>query len=843
MRSLNGGFTWIQVGGPSNFNDKRFAVTGKGAVVYAFDKFGGVWKTSDGGDGTLTASAFGKITLTDIANISPLSAKLCDSADFHLRLAYNDCDSLIVTNVAFIDDNTGELSLPKQARFFGKDSTVFDTVVIRFKPQKIQIATERVRITFRQPDGFLQDTIITIKLQGLPARDIPFITQTPGNVMDFGTRSICGDDSVRTLTITNIGCSPMSVISLATDGPPFNLLSAFLPFGLDPGISRTVLLQFKPSAIGIVTGKLNLITSDSSITVSLTGNGITGTRGYTLSQPLITSTICDSVEGDIFFKNISCSPILLDSIGVDAPFRFDPISLPVNIKTDSGITLHFHFVPGIEGIFTKFITIHSFNNSDSNNRFDTTLALSGLATPGLPVIALSALSLDFGSINTCIFRDLEVTITNTGCDTLKITDELFIGSGLSYTVIQSIKDMNIPRGSSAKVIIRFKPPTLGSFNSILHIATNAGDHDIPLSGIGTNDPGLLSLSATSIGSVLTCLDSGFTLILSNTTCDSLYLDSIIFNGAGSSDYVINSFAKIPMPSGSTIVEQGLFSPQANGLRSATADFFLHLADGTVKEINVLLDGVGIQPVVIQLSLPNVTLTANAGNDVRLPIQLLDTSVIAVARINISMNLNTDLLEPRSFDMTGSVINGATVLPLLSTRTNVTINLQLPFPRKLGAGLLGTLVLHPFISDSQSTSIILTDFSVFDTSNSRACLPTAIVIPPQIVTSFSLITQCGDSSISEFLRYGISGLMIEHISPNPTSSTISVTIQIPAEYANDGVIEIFDALGNCIQSEPLIVACGERKVIRMFELQGASGLRLLRVRTPEVIRSEAVYLLK
>lgn len=54
MRSDDLGATWKNVGGPENIRDTRFAVAGcKGEVVYAFDISGGVWKTEDGGDGTL----------------------------------------------------------------------------------------------------------------------------------------------------------------------------------------------------------------------------------------------------------------------------------------------------------------------------------------------------------------------------------------------------------------------------------------------------------------------------------------------------------------------------------------------------------------------------------------------------------------------------------------------------------------------------------------------------------------------------------------------------------------------------------------------------------------------
>jgi hypothetical protein len=841
LRSTNGGSSWVRVGGPSNFNDKRFAVTGKGAVVYAFDKSGNVWKTTDGGDGLLTASPLIFTFLTPLTPSFHLAAKLCDSADYTLQLKYTDCDSLIVSSVRFIDDTIGEFIQPRTARPFGKSSTALDTLIIRFKPQVVHPPlAERVRITFRQPDGTTQDTIIGLQVEGLAAPDLPVIAEAGvSGSIDFGTRSVCGGDTVETATITNTGCSPLKITSLSTDGSPFFLLSSFNPFTLDPGISRKVLLQFKPKIIGPATGKLTLSTANKNLVISLTGIGKAGERGYQLSQPVITSTICDSAEADILFTNISCTPIRLDSLGVGAPFRLDPVFLPANIRSDSSIVLHVHFVPHSAGAVTNFITIHSINDNNVTLPFDTTLAITGLGTAGLPAIALSDTELDFGIINICSYKDLEVTITNTGCDTLKITDEILKGNP-DFSILQSVKGTNILRGQSVKTIFHFKPISSGPAIRIVQLETNTGDVFITLTGSGSNDPGKLSFEATSLGPVLTCRDSGFTLTISNTTCDSLTLDSIVFIGA-STDYAINSFTFFPLQSGTTLNIPGKFTPQSGGSRNVTVHFFLHLPDQTSIERTLPLDGAGIQPVVIHLALPNTNFSGAKLKKITMPVQLLDPSVVDVSSLTFSLALNTNLLEPQSFNLDG-VISGPQPI-LVRTNTSATVTVTLSSPQKLTPGLLGTFDFFAYVTDTLNTGITLTGFTAFGPGNSTDCLPTDIVIAPQSETNFSLSTDCGDSSISKFMKYGIAGLHIESIVPNPASGKISVTINVPSDYENDGILEIFDALGNKIQSEALILSPHQLKAVRTIDLTGASGLRVLQIRTPKGITSENFYLLK
>lgn len=68
-RSDDLGITWKSVGGPENDRDTRFVVTGcNGEVVYAFDNVGGIWKTTNGGDGTLLGAA--PLNIGTIASVS-----------------------------------------------------------------------------------------------------------------------------------------------------------------------------------------------------------------------------------------------------------------------------------------------------------------------------------------------------------------------------------------------------------------------------------------------------------------------------------------------------------------------------------------------------------------------------------------------------------------------------------------------------------------------------------------------------------------------------------------------------------------------------------------------------
>ncbi len=71
-RSNDLGLSWKPIQGPTNSRDTRFVVTGcAGNVVYAFDDKGGIFKTTNGGDGTMPS---GTTTPMELAKVQSVKA-------------------------------------------------------------------------------------------------------------------------------------------------------------------------------------------------------------------------------------------------------------------------------------------------------------------------------------------------------------------------------------------------------------------------------------------------------------------------------------------------------------------------------------------------------------------------------------------------------------------------------------------------------------------------------------------------------------------------------------------------------------------------------------------------
>lgn len=123
FRSDDLGVTWKNVGGPDNERDTRFFVTGcNGEVVFAFDNSGGVWRTTDGGDGTLSGGTSGSGPLSMSADSVLINTFYCQPELGYVTISVGPCseftvDSLYITSLQneFTTDSAHRFSVLPQS--------------------------------------------------------------------------------------------------------------------------------------------------------------------------------------------------------------------------------------------------------------------------------------------------------------------------------------------------------------------------------------------------------------------------------------------------------------------------------------------------------------------------------------------------------------------------------------------------------------------------------------------------------------------------------------------------------------------------------------------------------
>jgi len=818
LRSTNDGQTWIWVGGPNNYDDKRFAVTGRGAVVYACDRGGGIWKTVNGGDGTLSPSVMSLVTIQPLQG-SIVSASLCDSAVAPFLFALSSCDSARVVRVVALDDLLSETSTDLSNKY-SFDQIRRDTLRIIYRPQDQKSKTIHYRITISQSDGYIEDTIISQTFQGLSSNPRLMITTNglPDSI-DFGRENICTGDSLSEITLSNVGCASVTINSITFNGAEFTLRSKFAPVTLDAGNQRSYLVRFKPTTLGLRTGTLYVSSTLASDSIHLTGFGITGRTGIAFSQSQIVSNLCDSVDRTVQVHNTSCSALTIDSITIPTPFqllKFSSTTLP----SDSTINLDVRFVPISGGPSQVSVVVHSHIGTEV---FDTTLLLTATGIDQGTLFSLSSNTINLDTVSICGSATGEVVLTNKGCNALSV-DSIVIGTG--QLSLLTPNHAVLARGENDTIRVRFNPIAPGPQSYDLLIHTNGGVKKVAVKSYVASDAGNVALAVTD-STTLSCQSSTFSIQLKNTTCDTIAVESVTLAGTNAGDFSLPAFSRTVVPVGGSITMSGTYAPQAGGTRNATATIHIRRHDGSTLDTIIAIQALAVASPPIPISLPDSSIVESAGNTISIPLYATNNSVVTVDEFDATLLLNTDLLSPIRFDpVQPQLLAGSVTAFDAQTKGTLKITFALPQPAKISRGLLGWIRFGVRLTDTMATEVKLSTATLASKTYSIACL-SALTLDSTV--QFRLDPLCGDRTITGGIAKQLS-LTIGSIVPNPARDEVTITVVGPLNGA--GELEISDELGHIMYQEAVVIAKGVHGSSIHLQLTGASGIRYVRLRSME-----------
>lgn len=846
VRTMDGGTNWKFVGGPTNHLDTRFAVTGRGAVVYAFDSVGNIYKTVNGADSTLSPSAlpFDSLVVPTVA----VRARRCDSAYASIVFGYRACDSSRVASVHFLNDSLHELSAPGYANDFKYFSHLHvDTLHILYQASLERAWIAQVRITIAQPDGYLEDTIIAIPLDGLAPRStgITFLDTTAPKVLNFDSVSLCVSQ-LHKVTLANQGCADISVDNLQTIGGAFSLVSNFRPFVLTAGDSRSFLVRYAPDAPQQDQGALYAYHGSQIDSVTLTGIGYTPSRAVVLAvADTIPSSLCDSASFTIGLRNVACKPFKVLSVVTDTPFTVQPIAGLDSLHSGESVSLHLTFKPTAQG--PRSGHVHVTVSYDGSGQYDTILNIVGNGTSGLPDLIIQSTqpkqisALDLGSISICADADTTILLTTLGCGAISVSNAGFDAqNGFSFSRAPA---QTIAQTSNDTIRIHFHPASAGIYTANLQLTTSAGTKSVPCSITVTNDPGHITLASSQGVSALTCDSAAFSVSLTNSTCDSITIMAFHVSGADSNDFMLSS-GLIGLATRGQALINGTFKPQDSLQRTATAILTIKHADGTTTDTTLTISATGIGVPGILVNIGAVMSNPQApypSGDVGISILVPPGSPTPVGTFDFDLVMNTDLLTPVDVisttggGWTNLAVHSATVTNTRLAHIHIATASDAPLP--VGSSFI--VVCQPYVTDSLKTSVVLTNPRFGSVTNTNGCLLTQSVRDTHY---FTMNYACGDSTLSIFV--GTQTLLLDRVSPNPTSGQVSLSFFVPQGYQNDGVLVVYDALGQKLSSQPLVFAGAGKQLLSVdLSRTRGEGVRYLLIRTPAGIITRNVILTK
>ena len=388
------------------------------------------------------------------------------------------------------------------------------------------------------------------------------------------------------VTITNTGNDTLKISNITSSNAVFTVRTTVQI--LPPGIAFTDTLHFAPIALGTVAATLlvasNSPSSPDTIKVSGFGFGISTMQLNTKAISIGNVKVGTFKDTTVTITNTGNDTLKITNIA-SSRSTFTARPTVKNIPPGQSLTDTLRFTPTTLGIDSGMIlvTSNAFSSPDTIN-------VSGFAI-GVPAVQLSSKSLNVDRVRIGQFKDTIVTITNTGNDTLKISN--ITSSNAVFTVRTTVQIL--PPGIAFTDTLHFAPIALGTVAATLLVASNSpsSPDTIKVSGFGFGISTMqLNTKAISIGNVKVGTFKDTTVTITNTGNDTLKITNI---ASSRSTFTARPTVK-NIPPGQSLADTLRFAPTVVGADSALVVIQSNSGSSpdTVKVLGVAIPTTGVE---------------------------------------------------------------------------------------------------------------------------------------------------------------------------------------------------------------------------------------------------------
>jgi photosystem II stability/assembly factor-like uncharacterized protein len=720
--------------------------------------------------------------------------------DETLTLRNAGCDTLTVIS------GPGQL-LPQ----FSFDSLSFPMVlgpdeskILRFHfiPDSIRLFTSVLRFK-AVSHGRMQE--LDVPIQGENAIVVPQL-ELSTSMLSFQMYSLCDFPQEKPVSLRNSGCDTIRIVSLRSQlMPEYTFDSILLPLTLAPNESANIMVHFHAMKPGSYLSSM-IFTAENGYTRRIDSLDLVGmaqvrapefsTSDLTINLPLIST--CESpFDTAITVFNSGCDTLnIISGPGIfPGEFMMDSVTLPIKLTPHESFTFHFHFHPSGSGVFSAH---PEFVAERFGSMTTLSFSLTAKGEEGSGLLRTTPQSFSFSPMTICSIPDsLEGIIQNPGCDTLIVSD-VTISESTGITRSALTLPAFLPPQSTLPFIIYFNPKTKGTFNAlatingysahgsmvrytnIIPITTEVGDGTKTLS---------INPSEISFGSRTLCSAPDTAIIVTNSGCDTLSLNSATFNGTGFKLHdVLFPIILFPGKSASITLFAEL-DTTGKRLFSDASLIFDGNSDNSLAPIR--LHQSYNYPAQYEVLFSEGAHSGAPGDTVQFEIRT-NEQLHDLQTLDLDLTYNTDLLGFVKAEGPNNIIYSAEHLHISGK----------PYLH-CDAGVLGTVIFQVYLTKEISTDLAFSNAHLnLSDPAFEECVATASVIgkPAVFISSYS----CGGKTISNFLG-NTSSFKVTSAEPNPTAD--AMTINLDSKMQQEIYITVFDALGRQQLQKNVSVASG------------------------------------
>lgn len=328
----------------------------------------------------------------------------------------------------------------------------------------------------------------------------PAIVTPPSSELNFGKVNVASSSLPKAVTVRNNGKGVLNIASVTTSGSPYFKITADTCSGasLSYNASCTVKVVFAPATTGVQNFNLLIASNDPSTPskVPLTGEGVASAAPQiSVSAGTVdfgaVGTGSSSAGQSVTVMNSGSADLLTGSITLSGDPDFSTAADTCSNKTlPPGTTCSVKalFKPAVQGARGATLTIPS--NDTGNPSAAVALAGTG-AVPQIPLISLSPLSADFGTVSIGSSPTRVITVKNSGTADLAVTGLSYRGSADLSIAGDSCSGTIVSPSSYCTVLVQYVPQSATTVSGAITVSSNdpyTPNATVTLDGTGASVP-------------------------------------------------------------------------------------------------------------------------------------------------------------------------------------------------------------------------------------------------------------------------------------------------------------------------------------------------------------------
>jgi len=430
---------------------------------------------------------------------APHIAVAADTLDFGaVSVGSTQSSRIAIRNLGEIDLNVARFAVSSPyftagAQAFALACKQDSAVTVAFSPDSTGLFTATLSITSNDPD----EATVNVFLRGQGTKSVQAIITTDAAAYHFPALCVGSRDSLRAV-VTNKGSAALRVDSVRVASTQQIFSTAAAGFQLEPQLSKTLTVFFKPPQRAEYTAALQFFSNASNgrlLEVKLHGSGTAAEIGGQ-SRMAFAPTDVDSARRDSYLlNNLGDCPLTVTGVKIEGAHAndFKVIDIGPSVIVSRGSSrLALEFKPSLASARQALLVITS--SDPVQPRLEVTLNGNG---NGLPGKLAGPNRIDFGKA--CLDESIarECTITNTGQSDLTLT-QIMTARGELFKIAGA---MQLPKPvhpqESVVIPLAFTPRQAGAASDTLLVQTDLAANAlfrVALQGAGRDDMARLEMS-------------------------------------------------------------------------------------------------------------------------------------------------------------------------------------------------------------------------------------------------------------------------------------------------------------------------------------------------------------